>query len=991
VVALWTRLWIERRRATPRVAASPEDEPVRRLPEMQVKAWRYAYNDSGDLVGTSDARGCGANYVYDAAGRLLAEDYSPCEAHHENYSAPDLTTGDGVEVLYHYDDYTGTDLPPPQEFPVVTNLYLGRLAWVADRASKTVNRFDVLGRVTGVARQVARPGAPELEPDSHFAAEWYVREVVFDAADRPVRESTGAEVSDLLGMGDTGEQSVIETTYSKRGTIKKVGGSYGELIVSISRDADGLVNEIVYGDAANTTRGFTYDDRRRLRSVQTYRGPPPSWTTPGSSYFPAPDFGGPPSTFQLLLQDLDFTYDIVDNPIEIRDWRIADEWPDGAKPVTRKLQYDDLYRVTRIDYEYPVGADDWTSPFDAENQGDDDPRRAKPSPHIAFQKRALRQSFQYDWLGNTEVTDDDAHGFYDRSLGTIDNDGYRLVGASNLGAGDRDGKLDTAYDAAGNLVGLSVLRNGPCLPAGARCSQRFAYDWDEVGRLVRARRWDVDGDPGSASGSLPTADPAVELEYAYDANDARVRKTAVDPAGPERHTLYIFATLELRRADWDAETEAYTRNELTEVPYLTANGVRLGRVVFEPEDKDVPTLGDGHLHVFLELGDHLGSTNIIVDKATSELVELSTFQAYGSTESDYRPERWKGFREDYRFTGKEEDVEVGLVYFGARYYAPQLGRWISPDPLAVHVPGEADLNLYAYVQGRVLAVVDPVGLDDVPVVHSDNPQACAGAAACVVGPNASGDPARVDSIEDLKDLARRHPGSALIIVDPSRSQEASDAVAKLGDVIGGASSPFSGAAKNVDAESGKKIFGGGETNAGESFSFREIGRIAGEVAIELSFIGDIRTLRDPNASPLDKTLAAASLFPVGGKLAGVGGKLVKAAIKKAAKLDKAPLHHIMTNKNWVSRARGGPWSPRFEEMAREAGMTLDDALNKIRVPGHRGPHSERYHELVYQRLIRATKGKSGDAYREAFRSELEAIGKEIVTPGTPLNQALVGQ
>ena len=27
----------------------------------------------------------------------------------------------------------------------------------------------------------------------------------------------------------------------------------------------------------------------------------------------------------------------------------------------------------------------------------------------------------------------------------------------------------------------------------------------------------------------------------------------------------------------------------------------------------------------------------------------------------YRPERWKGFREDYRFTGKEEDVEVGLV------------------------------------------------------------------------------------------------------------------------------------------------------------------------------------------------------------------------------------------------------------------------------------------------------------------------------------------
>ena len=34
--------------------------------------------------------------------------------------------------------------------------------------------------------------------------------------------------------------------------------------------------------------------------------------------------------------------------------------------------------------------------------------------------------------------------------------------------------------------------------------------------------------------------------------------------------------------------------------------------------------------------------------------------------------------------GKEEDVEVGLVYFGKRYLNPQLGRWVSPDPLAIH-------------------------------------------------------------------------------------------------------------------------------------------------------------------------------------------------------------------------------------------------------------------------------------------------------------------
>jgi RHS repeat-associated protein len=65
-----------------------------------------------------------------------------------------------------------------------------------------------------------------------------------------------------------------------------------------------------------------------------------------------------------------------------------------------------------------------------------------------------------------------------------------------------------------------------------------------------------------------------------------------------------------------------------------------------------------------------------------------------------------------RFTGKEEDVEVGLQYFGKRYLSPYLGRWISADPLAVHSPGSADLNLYAYVHGAVLKAIDPFGLED---------------------------------------------------------------------------------------------------------------------------------------------------------------------------------------------------------------------------------------------------------------------------------------
>jgi RHS repeat-associated protein len=136
----------------------------------------------------------------------------------------------------------------------------------------------------------------------------------------------------------------------------------------------------------------------------------------------------------------------------------------------------------------------------------------------------------------------------------------------------------------------------------------------------------------------------------------------------------------------------------------------------------------GQAHVFFELGDHLGSTSVVLDQATGELVERSTFQAYGGAESDYRPSRWAGFREDYRFTGKEEDVEVGLQYFGKRWLNPLLRRWVSFDPLTLHGLG-ADANGYAYVSGAVLKNVDPLGLADDEAnpptvgVLNDNPAA----------------------------------------------------------------------------------------------------------------------------------------------------------------------------------------------------------------------------------------------------------------------------
>jgi RHS repeat-associated protein len=68
---------------------------------------------------------------------------------------------------------------------------------------------------------------------------------------------------------------------------------------------------------------------------------------------------------------------------------------------------------------------------------------------------------------------------------------------------------------------------------------------------------------------------------------------------------------------------------------------------------------------------------------------------------------------EHLFTGKERDAESGNDYFGARYYASSVGRWLSPDWSAKVEPvpyaktdSPQSLNLYAYVGNNPLVGVD---------------------------------------------------------------------------------------------------------------------------------------------------------------------------------------------------------------------------------------------------------------------------------------------
>ncbi|QAT87967.1 putative lipoprotein [Corallococcus coralloides] len=106
--------------------------------------------------------------------------------------------------------------------------------------------------------------------------------------------------------------------------------------------------------------------------------------------------------------------------------------------------------------------------------------------------------------------------------------------------------------------------------------------------------------------------------------------------------------------------------------------------------------------------------------------------------------------------------------------------------------------------------------------------------------------------------------------------------------------------------------------------------------------------------------------------------------------ETGPVHHICTNKNPISDATGGPWTPKCEEVFRKAGMTLEDAANKVRLKGHEGPHPESYHIEVLQRLNRSvTRCRTTETCRAHLMEELAKIANELLTSDSPLRRLIV--
>jgi RHS repeat-associated protein len=100
--------------------------------------------------------------------------------------------------------------------------------------------------------------------------------------------------------------------------------------------------------------------------------------------------------------------------------------------------------------------------------------------------------------------------------------------------------------------------------------------------------------------------------------------------------------------------------------------------------------------------DHLGN-NIAVTDQEGKVVWNADYEPFGDSFNELNENN------NYKYNNKEVDVSTGLLYYGARYYDADIGRFTTPDPVSGSITAPQSLNRYVYVQNNPMKYVDPSG------------------------------------------------------------------------------------------------------------------------------------------------------------------------------------------------------------------------------------------------------------------------------------------
>ncbi len=684
----------------------------------------YSYSPAGDLLSETDALGNKKTYTYDAFGNKLT-----------------ATDAKGNVTTYTYDANNNLLTVRDALGNTTTNTYdcLNRLHTVTNAKGNTITYgYDALGRRTTVTDAKLRVFTTAYDGNGNVLK-------VIDAKGNTVSET----VYNNLNLPQTVTDATGKTTtytYTELGKVKTVIDSmnhrqeysYNSRGQNTSvRDANNCFSNAQYDLLGNitllsgplgSTINYTYDDMGRLIAETTSSGGTISYgynelnikeqltNARGQERKYFYDAAGRITGFVGAEDSVSYTYDANGNVLTVTD-----------SNGTVKREYDALGRVTKytdtfgksICYEYDavgnltrlvypdntsvlyaydvnnnlVSVTDWanrvtTYTYDSNNRVigvvkpdgsftttvyDNKQRITSTVEKTSCGDVIIGFEYVYDNLGRIQEEKNLAENTkicytYD-SLNRVTKRQVISLSCNCLLSEEK-----YFYDAAGNITNapescfeydtnnrLTVF-NGNCvsydMDGNMLCDGYTAFEYDSANLLIKA---------GGHT-------------YTYNAEDVRIRNLCL-----ESDTIYTYNT----------------NCKLSQLLTKTTNGIKTKYVyghglIGEDECDEFKTY---HF-------DFRGSTVAITDEC-GNITDTFEYDTYGNV-TEHLGDSFVIFG----YNGRDGVVtdENGLIYMRARYYSPEMRRFINADILHGQISDSTSLNRYSYVNGNPVSFVDPFGL-----------------------------------------------------------------------------------------------------------------------------------------------------------------------------------------------------------------------------------------------------------------------------------------
>jgi RHS repeat-associated protein len=274
------------------------------------------------------------------------------------------------------------------------------------------------------------------------------------------------------------------------------------------------------------------------------------------------------------------------------------------------------------------------------------------------------------------------------------------------------------YDPRGHLI-RQLFSSGEVLerhsdPAGNlfRTRDRSDRQYGPGGVLRRANGTDYEVDPDGFLIKKTLSDGAV-WKYTWDAHgqltevlrpDKKTVAFTYDAFGRRTTKTFDGATTEYV---WDGDDLVHERvrgSDGTVAPLTTW--------VFEPGTFAPLAKIEGRKRYGV-VSDHLGTPTMLATEA-GKIAWRAQLDVYGVPREEVGVAEAEQTTNPWRFPGQYEDVETGLYYNRFRYYDPELGRYLSEDPIGL-LGGQA---LFGYVTNSILWI-DPHGLTGAYIFEFD--------------------------------------------------------------------------------------------------------------------------------------------------------------------------------------------------------------------------------------------------------------------------------